>query len=184
MVYEKGIKGCYVDLKSAKVSDAEFTLSIRQDKDFSRYLPRINNTLEQQREWIRSQRKKTGDYFFVVWDKTEKQIGTISIYVMEGDFAEGGRLAIRGNALQNIEAQLLLFRFGYDILGLKQIVGYVYAENTRALRFAESFGTIIDPPKERNGRLECKITNTKENFVVYDKKLSALIYRQEHRKKK
>lgn len=184
MVYEKGMNGCYVDLKSAAVSDAEFTLSIRQDKDFSKYLPRIDNTLEQQRDWINNQREKTGDYFFVVWDKAKKQIGTISIYDIEDDFAEGGRLAIRGNALQNIEAQLLLFRFGYDILGLKQIVGYVYAENTRALRFAESFGSIIDPPREKNGRLECKITNRKEDFAVCDKKLSALIYRQKRKENK
>jgi RimJ/RimL family protein N-acetyltransferase len=178
MVYEGAIDGRYVTLRSATVDDAEFTLAIRQDPEFNKYLPSLNITLEQQRDWILRQRDKDDDYFFVVWDKSENRIGTISIYNIEGDHAEAGRLTMRGNAFQSIEAQLLSFHFGFNELKLKEIVSYIYAYNARALRFTQQFGGILLDPEEKDGHLQRKATNSKEDFDECAKKLKALIYRE------
>ena len=43
------IEGRYVDLRSATIEDAEFTLAIRQAPEFSKWLPRIDNTIDQQK---------------------------------------------------------------------------------------------------------------------------------------
>lgn len=177
MVYGKSIEGKYVDLRSATVEDAEFTLEVRQDPEFNKYLPRVNNTLEQQKAWIEKQREKQGDYFFVVWDKEGNRIGTISIYDIQGNIAEAGRLTMRGNAFQSIEAQLLSFAFGFYQLGLKEIVSYIYAENTRALRFTQQFGGILLEAEEKNGKLERKAVNSKEDFQICEKKLKKILYR-------
>lgn len=182
MVYDGVIEGRYVDLRSATVEDAEFTLAVRQDPGNNKYLPRVNNTLEQQIAWISKQREKQGDYFFVVWDKEGNRIGTIGIYDIDGDHAEAGRLIMRGNAFQSIEAQLLSFHFGFNELGLKNIISYIYADNTRALRFTQQFGGVLHEPEERNGHMESKATNSKEDFDVCEKKLSELIYREKHNK--
>ena len=183
MVYDGVIEGRYVDLRSATEVDAEFTLAVRQDPEFNKYLPRVNNTLEQQKAWIKKQREKEGDYFFVVWDKGGERLGTISIYDIQGDQAEAGRLTMRGNALQSVEAQLLSFYFGFNDLGLKEIVSYIYAENARALRFTQQFGGLLHEPFENeNGQMECKATNSKEDFDTCEKKLSALIYREKRQK--
>jgi RimJ/RimL family protein N-acetyltransferase len=182
MVYKGVIEGRYVALRSATVEDAEFTLAVRQNPEFNKYLPRITNTLEQQKAWIQKQRNKDDDYFFVVWDKQCNRIGTISIYNIEGDHAEAGRLTMRGNAFQSIEAQLLSFRFGFNDLNLKTIVSYIYVENAGALRFTQQFGGVLHCPEEKDGRMEFKATNSKEDFDDCEKKLNALIYR-EFRKK-
>lgn len=179
MVYGGVIEGKYVELRSATGEDAEFTLAVRQDPEFNKYLPRVNNTLEQQAEWIKRQRNKDDDYFFVVWDKRNNRLGTISIYDIQGDHAEAGRLAIRGNAFQSIEAQLLSFHFGFNDLKLKEIVSYIYAENARALRFTQQFGGVLhNSEMDENGRMVCKATSSKEDFDVCEKKLSALLYRE------
>ena len=180
MVVAEPIEGRYIDLRSCTEEDAEFTRAIRKDPEFVKYLPAIDITVEQQRAWIRSQREKEGDYFFVVWDKEGKRIGTISIYDVNGDRAESGRLAIKGdNAFQGIEAQILSFRFAFGKLGLECIDGFIFADNERAIRFNKQFGGRHYPPEtDENGREIIRIENWREDFEKVDKKLSSILYRE------
>ncbi|MCR4716184.1 MAG: GNAT family N-acetyltransferase, partial [Lachnospiraceae bacterium] len=136
--------------------------------------------VEQQKLWIRKQREKVGDYFFVVWDKEGKRIGTISIYDVNGGHAESGRLAIKGdNAFQGIEAQILSFRFAFGSLRLEYVDGYIFADNERAIRFNKQFGGRQLPPKEDDeGRKIIKFENWREDFEKVDKKLSSILYRK------
>lgn len=180
MVYEGVLEGKYVDLKSCTEDDAEFTRAIRKDPEFVKFLPAIDNTIEEQKAWIRHQREKDGDYFFVVWDKEGNRIGTISIYDVHGDHAESGRLAIKGdNPLQAIEAQLLSFSFAFAVLGLECIDGYIYADNERAIRFNKLFaGRHYAPEMDDNGKMIVRIENWKDDFELADKKLSSILYRK------
>lgn len=174
------IEGRYIDLRSCTEDDAEFTRAIRNDPEFVKFLPAIDNTLEQQKAWIRHQREKEGDYFFVVWDKEGNRIGTISIYDINGDHAESGRLAIKGsNPFQALEAQILSFRFAFNFLGLECIDGFIFADNDRAIRFNKQFGGIHYPPEtDEDGRKIIKIENWREDFEKVDKKLSSILYRE------
>lgn len=180
MAVAEPIEGRYVDLRSCTEDDAEFTRAIRKDPEFVKYLPAIDNTVEQQKAWIRSQREKEGDYFFVVWDKKGNRIGTISIYDVNGDHAESGRLAIKGdNAFQGIEAQILSFRFAFGVLGLECIDGFIFADNERAIRFNKQFaGRHYPPETDENGRTIIRIENWREDFEKVDKKLSSILYRE------
>lgn len=184
MVYEGVLEGRYVDLKACTEADAEFTLAIRRDPEFTKFLPVINNTIEQQKAWIRKQREKIGDYFFVVWDKAGNRIGTISTYDINGDHAESGRLTIKGsNPFQALEAQILSFRFAYGVLGLERIDGFIFADNDRAIRFNKQFGGKHYPPDmDENGRMVIKIENWREDFEKVDKKLSSILYREKKKK--
>lgn len=179
MAVTEPIEGRYVDLRSCTEDDAEFTRDIRKDPEFVKFLPAIDNTVEQQKAWIRKQREKDGDYFFVVWDKEGNRIGTISIYDVHGDHAESGRLAIKGeNAFQGIEAQILSFRFAFGTLGLECIDGFIFADNERAIRFNKQFGGRHYPPEtDEDGRVIIKIENWREDFEKVDKKLSSILYR-------
>lgn len=179
MICDKVIEGRYVDLKSCTEDDAEFTLAIRKDPKFTKFLPEINNTIEQQKAWIRYQRQKDGDYFFVVWDKQGNRIGTISIYNVNGDHAESGRLVIKGKIpFQAIEAQILVYRFAYDELGLSYVDGYIFSDNLRAIQYSKSFGDIhFAPTISEEGVEIIKIRNCKDNFKKVDKKFSSILYR-------
>lgn len=90
MVYGEVIEGRYVDLKCCEEDDAEFTLSLRKDSNLGKFFPRIDNTVEEQKAWIRRQQKKEGDYFFVAWNKDGERIGTIGLYDINGQSGEGG----------------------------------------------------------------------------------------------
>ena len=179
MAYTKKIIGRYVDLQSVTYEDAEFTLEIRQDPEFVKYLPRLNNTIEQQREWISHQREKQDDYFFVVYDKSGNKIGTCGIYNITEKRAETGRLALRGNAMQNLEAQLLLFGFGFGQLGLDEEYGFIYADNFRNQRSIQQFGGVLYKPYiDANDRMVCDVTLSKSDFIERTRKIEAFLYRK------
>ena len=115
MFYEEILEGRYVDLISATVKDVEFTWNIRRDPNFAIFFPKFDNTLEQQKAWICSQRNEPGDYFFVIWDKEGNRIGVIGLYNIKKDECEAGRIAVRGNAFQSIVIYLveILMNLGF-----------------------------------------------------------------------
>lgn len=178
MIYDGVIEGRYCDLKSVTVEDAEFTLALRKDPNFTKYLPKLNISIEQQREWIKRQQKDPADYFFVVWDKNKKRIGTMGVYNIENGIGETGRLAMKGNSLQAIEAQLLCIDFAFDILKLKGLKSSIMAENTRALKLAELFGPgVSEPRKDENGVFVCDSSNTKDTYMMRRSKIEKMLYR-------
>lgn len=178
MFYDKTIEGRYVDLRSAKVEDAEFARAIRREPLFSKFFPPLDNTIEEQRQWLRCQHDKPGDYFFVVWDKQGNRIGTISLYDINGGTAESGRIAIKGNAFQAMEAQLLNFKFAFDVLHLTTVVGYIFADNERALRFNQQFGgAFYEPEMHDNGHMMVKVSFSKEQVETAEKKIGRMLYR-------
>lgn len=178
MFFDGVVEGRFVDLKSVTVEDAEFTRKIRQESDFSKFFPPLNNTIEQQRKWIEVHQTKEGDYFFVVWDKKGERIGTISVYDIVDKCCESGRLAIKGNAFQAIEAQMLIFKFAFEYLGMNTVVGYIFADNERAIRFNKQFGCILDKPEPHdNGHMMVKATYTKEAVEKATERIKRMIYR-------
>lgn len=183
MAVTEPIEGRYVDLRSCTEDDAEFTRDIRKDPEFVKFLPEIDNTIEEQKAWIRNQRAKEGDYFFVVWDKEGRRIGTISIYNINGQRAESGRLAIKGsNPFQGIEAQCLSFRFAFGQLGLECIDADIFADNERAIRFNKQFGGRHYPPKmDAHGHEIIPCENWREDFEKADRRLSSMLYREKNR---
>lgn len=179
MYYENVLEGKYIKLKSVREEDAKFTLAIRQDPEFTKYLPKLDITVGQQKEWIRKQQEKPDDYFFVVYDKEEKPIGTYGLYdIKVNDTAESGRMAMRGNALQNIEAQLLTYKFAFEKLGLASIYGFIYKSNKRNQRFNLQFGAEIDETViNMYGTMVVKCICRKDRFLIYSKKLERFLYR-------
>lgn len=144
MVYNGRIEGRYVYLMSATEEDAEFTLMVRQDPRLTRFIPQVNNTIEQQRQWLNKQRKKVNDYYFVARDYEGNKIGTIGVYDIKDGIGEGGRLTSIGNALQSIEIQYLICKFDFNVLNLDSVNTFVYAENYSALRLSKQFGAIFE----------------------------------------
>ena len=178
MIYDGILEGKYVNLRSVEEQDAEFTLSLRQDPNLTKYLPKLNITLEQQLAWIRKQRQQEGDYFFVVENKKGVKIGVIGVYNVDGDCAETGRIAMIGNAFESIEAQLLSFDFAFDHLNLEKTVNYVMAENVHALRFSQLFGSQSSEPfEDTDGNMRIDGVITKASYLQSKSKIIKMLYR-------
>lgn len=179
MVFDGSIKGEYVDLTSVTEEDAEFTLFVRQDERMTRYLPKVTNSLEQQKAWITSQREKKGDYFFIAKDHAGNPVGTVGIYDIHGDMGESGRLTSVGNALQSLEIQYLLFKFVFEIIKLNEVTSYVYAENKSAYRLSEKLGVRFKEPSiDQEGRLVCYGNISREQFEKAIPGIERLLYRR------
>lgn len=177
MAYVNDIEGKYVTLKSVTIEDAEFTLKIRQDQKYVKFIPRLNITVLQQENWISKQRETDGDYFFVVWAKNGEPIGTIGVYETDSEIPKGGRLILAGDAFENSEAQYLLFKFAFEILNLKSISGFIYSENKRAIRFNKQFGVLIEKPiLDEENRMISLTKITAECFKERIPLLKKLIY--------
>lgn len=178
MVYNGIIEGRYVNLRSVEERDAEFTLSLRQDPNLTKYLPKLDITLEQQIIWIRKQRNQEGDYYFVVENKKGEKIGVIGVYNVDGDCAETGRIAMIGNAFESIEAQLLSFDFAFVILKLEKTVNYVMADNIHALRFSQMFGSQSSEPfEDSDGNMRIDGVITKASYLKSKDKIIKMLYR-------
>lgn len=179
MKYEKLIEGRYCDLRSVDIQDAEFTLAMRQDPTLTAYLPKLDITVEQQKEWIKKQQVDPTDYFFVVQDKEGNRIGVMGLYnVIDGE-GETGRLAMKGNPLQAIESQMLCVDFAFDVLKLKGLHSYIIAENDGAIRFAKMFGPSLSEPRvNEKGENVIDATNTKELYMQAKPKLERMLYRE------
>lgn len=178
MVYDGEIEGKYVTLRSVSEDDAEFTSFVRKDAKLTRYLPRVDNTIEEQKAWIRKQRQDETDYFFVATDKDGIPVGTIGIYNIKDGCAEGGRLTSMGNALQSIEIQLLALHFDFDILNLNKVTTVVFKGNERALKLSKLFGIEFeDPCFDERGNKVYNGSVTKESFKNNENKIKSMIYR-------
>lgn len=178
MVYEGVLEGKYVDLCSATVEDAEFTLAVRQKPEFINFIPKLDITLEQQKNWIEKQRETDGDYFFVIWDKKGNRKGTIGLYDVTEKTGETGRLTNCGNSFEAIESQLLCYDFAFDVLKLVKIKSEIIAANTSAMKFARFFGVNFDRDATVfRGETAYLGYNTPENYAVYREKIAKMIYR-------
>ena len=179
MVYDGVIKGQYVDLTSVTEEDAEFTLMVRQDARLTKYLPKVSNTLDQQKTWIISQRQKEGDYYFIAKDHNGNPVGTIGIYDIHDNYGEGGRLTSIGNALQSLEIQYLIFKFDFEVLKLDKVTAYVYADNKSAYKLSEKLGTRFEEPSlDSEGRAICNGSITKEQFEEAVPGIEKMLYRK------
>lgn len=179
MIYDKRLYGVYADLRYVAPDDAEATLKMRLDPEKARFLHPVENNVEKQREWIKKQIEREGDYYFLAVSKDDEPIGTFSVYGIVGDVGHSGRLLMYGNALQSFEINLMTFKFAFEYLGLNKILGDVDEKNVTAIRFAETFGcrfedAIPDTDLDRMVRF-CSLT--KEDFYKKSPDIERRIYR-------
>ena len=144
MIHDRTIEGILVSLKPVMSEDAEFILKLRQRDDVSRYMHRVDISVEQQIQWIKTHQEIDGDYYFLIWSKDNRRIGTISLYNKFNDHCEVGRLASIGNPIENIEAIILTYNFAFGELGYKYLVGSVAPDNKNVKNLNKRLGVVFN----------------------------------------
>ena len=74
LVYDKVIKGRFVDLRSITLDDAEFSYNIRADRKNRELVGQPAALIEEQREFIKWQMSEPNDYYFVALNKKGERI--------------------------------------------------------------------------------------------------------------
>lgn len=180
MIYNKIIKGKFINLRSVQEDDAEFILSLRLDPKLNKYLNKVESNVAKQKQWILNQQSRRGDYYFLITDKDNIPIGTISLYNIENKQGEFGRWILKGNSLQSIESVLLLHEFGFNNLGLDIIYSNTVDENKKVINFHKNFGATITDEKNIHpvgGFVLQKAFVKKVDFVKIKKKNNNILKR-------
>lgn len=177
MYIDYKLEGKYVTLRSVEESDAEFILSVRNDPRICKYLPPLNVTVEQQRQWISKQRADKESYYFLMETPEDGPIGSISVYDINCDTAETGRFCSFGDPAPNIETCILLHDFCFDCLKLKSIHIWVYEDNKPVLKLNEGLGyKWVDTKMAEDGR-KCRIGQmTFSDYLEKKQKLIKILH--------
>lgn len=144
MIHDEVIDGRFISLKPVMPEDAEFILNLRQRKEVYRYMHRVDVPVAQQIQWIKTHQEIDGDYYFLIWNKKNERIGTISLYNKKKDHCDIGRAASIGNSVENVEAFLLTFDFAFDKLEYNYLVGTVVPDNWQVKGMCLQFGIVYD----------------------------------------
>ncbi len=142
MVYNDIIKGYFISLRSVEENDAEKILKWRTDENISKYLHKTDNDIKKQREWIKEQRAREGDYYFMIINsKTNEAVGTIGLYNIDREKNEGefGRW-ICFSPLYSLDSAILIYEFGFEILNLQRIITRTVNNNLPVINFHKRFG--------------------------------------------
>ena len=179
MIYNGIISGKYINLRSVLIEDADFTLKIRQNKKKTKFLHNVDDDIEKQRQWIKTQQQRLGDYFFIAENKIGEPMGTIGIYEIHNKKANFGRILMIGNAFYTYEASILLAQWAFDFLHLDELYGKVDVENKPSRNLCTSLGFCFDEPyydEELKATVQighCKL----KDFISCKRKLELMIYR-------
>ncbi len=143
MIYQE-IKGKNVFLCPVEISDAEFIVNLRNNKEKCKYIHPVPNDIDAQKEWIKKQRIMQGDYYFIIQDLQNRRIGTIGLSNIAGNCGETSRFVSNGSVVENVEANILITDFAFEVVKLEVIRGYVGVNNKKVISLQKRFGYVFD----------------------------------------
>lgn len=135
------VSGDTLCFRNASVEDAEFILSLRIDKDKSRYLSATSEDIGDQRRWLELYANSEGQAYFII-EYGGEPIGTVRLYDARGDsFCWGSWILKEGRPRQAaMESALMVYAYAIDDLGFASCHFDVRKGNERVLQFHERFG--------------------------------------------
>ncbi|TXK65585.1 GNAT family N-acetyltransferase [Alkalisalibacterium limincola] len=135
------IVGDTLVFRDAKVSDAEFILSLRTDSEKSRFLSVTTKDLGAQRAWLQRYAASEGQAYFII-ECENKPIGTVRLYDAQGkSFCWGSWILIDGRPRRAaMESALMVYAYALRHLGFHECHFSVKAGNEKVVSFHERFG--------------------------------------------
>ncbi len=137
----KNLNVCYVN-----ESDADFILSLRNDKNLGKYLSVTDNSLYNQINWIKNYKnkeKKGEEYYFKAFD-SEGDLGFFRLYNIdkENKVLTFGSFIMKNNhpKYAAIESMILAMEFAFKKLKMKKVLLDVRVKNEVAKNFYNRFG--------------------------------------------
>ncbi|MEG1048560.1 MAG: GNAT family N-acetyltransferase [Bacilli bacterium] len=173
-IESKNLKFVLVD-----INDAKFILSLRSNKILNEHLSYIENSIENQQEWIldyKEREKNKKEYYFKICDKNNCELGLVRLYNIDytekvltfGSFI----LTPERPKLTALEATIMMMEITFKILKMKKVILDVRIKNSKASNFYERFGfekydsNQIDDFYELTRDKYCKMFNKEYNKYI------------------
>ena len=149
------IESKHTRLRLVEIEDAEFILSLRLNEDLNRFISKVDNNIQRQKEWIkaykeREQRKE--EYYFIVESNKGEKLGNVRLYDFSGDsFCWGSWIIKNGSPIfVAIESALLVYEYAFYHLGFSKSHFDVRKVNKKVIAFHKRFGAKITSEDELN----------------------------------
>lgn len=167
------IKRYGIVIRSVEISDAEFILKLRTDKELGRFISPTSPNFEDQVNWIQEYkiREKAGlEYYFIAQDLLDNRYGTIRLYNFDDHSFEIGSWLFRSDSPigMAVKAHFIGFEIGFEILNKKYSRFEIRKKNEGVLKYMENFETTLVGENELN----YYYILSKENFYRCRNKLS------------
>jgi len=134
------IDGVQLSLRLVQPEDAPYTHALRTDPTYNGHLSTVTGTVEDQRSWIEAYKTREAagsEYYFVIERKDEVRCGVVRLYDITGDQFTWGSWILDQNKPRKaaLESAMLVYRYGFEVLGLSRSVFEVRRENENTLAF-------------------------------------------------
>lgn len=162
------IKKYGIQIRSVTEDDAEFTLKIRQDKRLTKYIPYLNQTLDEQKKWIRMQRDKKGDYFFIVEYLDSVPFATFGLefYDDKGEDVEGVRLISYEQSFYNIKILKIAYYLAFEYFNVKRYYAHYIDGNERLKKLFKMLGGTFDRKAEDKSWSGERYVLTRDDYMI------------------
>lgn len=142
------ISGKNINLRTVEINDAEFIYNMRQNKEKTKYLSKVNGSLADQQQWIHSYKHRENtkkEFYFIIESKKNKSLGLVRMYDFKGCSFCWGSWLIKKNAPRTtaIESALQIYEFGFYTLEFKKSHFDVRKGNDKVIAFHQRFGAKI-----------------------------------------
>jgi RimJ/RimL family protein N-acetyltransferase len=137
------LRGHAYEIRPVELADAEFMLRLRTDPDLSLLIHPTSPRLEDQQAYLGRYLETAGDYYFIVARAaTGRPEGMVAIYDVDParGLAEWGRWIMRHDSMGAPESALLVYRTGFNLLGLNRLYCRTAAANRNVVAFHTSCG--------------------------------------------
>jgi RimJ/RimL family protein N-acetyltransferase len=140
-----------IQFRPAQVADAEFIHSLRTNETYSRYISKVDDDINKQKEWLLKYKEREAlglEYYFIIQRNSDLlPIGTVRIYDFikeEKSFCWGSWILTENKThYAALECALLIYDFAFFELGYKRCHMDIRKQNAKAIEFHRKFGVRI-----------------------------------------
>lgn len=167
------INGKNINLRVVEPYDAEFIFHMRQNQRKIRYLSKIEGSIQDQREWIRTYKEKEQrkqEFYFIIESKKNEKLGLVRMYDFTDNSFCWGSWLIKDNAPKStaIESALQIYEYAFYTLGFQNSHFDVRKGNDKVIAFHKRFGAEIVDEND----LDFFFNITKDSYEVTKQKYS------------
>lgn len=139
------VAGPNLILRLIRPEDAGYVHGLRTDPAYNRHLSEVRGTVEDQRAWIEACQARAADgreLYYVIECPDGLRCGTVRLYDIGPDSFTWGSWILDHNKPRKaaLESACLVYRVGFDLLGLPQARFDVRRDNAVTLAFHRRFG--------------------------------------------
>lgn len=134
------VDGVQLSLRLVQPEDAAYIHELRTDPAYNGHLSTVTGTVEDQRNWIEvyKTRETVGtEFYFVIERKDQVRCGVVRLYDITDDQFTWGSWILDHNKPRKaaLESAVLIYRYGFEVLGLSRSIFDVRRGNEKTLAF-------------------------------------------------